>query len=70
MTLQEWFVELSGMLDAELDSGSSIETCLEWFGNLPSEALDQLTSLAKRDSTLRDFLAVGAHLLESYEHED
>lgn len=65
MTLQEWLTELSAMLDGE--TFASTEEALEWFGNLPADVLDKLTELAQKDSSLRDFLAVGAHLLEEFE---
>jgi hypothetical protein len=67
MTLNEWLIELSGMLDDELKDDASLELSLEWFGNLPGDVLDTLNVSAQKNSTLRDFLTVGAHLLEEYE---
>lgn len=69
MTLQEWFIQLSATLDGELTEASSVEEGLEWFGDLPEPVLNKLSRLASKDSSLRDFLAVGAHLLEEYEND-
>ncbi len=64
MTLLEWIIELSVMLDEELNDGSSLESALEWFGNLPPEVLERLNLMAREKPSLKNFLDIGKALLD------
>ena len=65
MTLLEWIVELSVMLDEELNDSSTLEAALEWFGNLPPEVLERLNAMGRENPLIKEFLDVGKQLFDA-----
>ncbi len=63
--LREWFADLSELIGGELETGSSLEEGLTWFGDLGDSTLSQVWALGKDNPAIESFLAAGRALMSS-----